>query len=38
MLSFLAILGITEEEKIRRKQKNRISTKINFLAWLIEVN
>ena len=29
--------GISESERQRRKESNRISTKINFAAWLIEV-
>ena len=30
--------GISETEKQRRRQSNSLSTKINFLAWIIEVN
>ena len=29
--------GISESERQRRRESNRISTKINFAAWLIEV-
>lgn len=29
--------GISESERQRRKESNKISTKINFAAWLIEV-
>ena len=29
--------GISERERQRRKESNRISTKINFAAWLVEV-
>ena len=29
--------GISENERKRRKEGNRITTKINLLAWLIEV-
>ena len=31
-------LGISESERERRKQSNLLTTKINFLAWLIEVH
>ena len=31
------ITGISETEKQRRRQSNSLSTKINFLAWIIEV-
>ena len=30
--------GISESERERRKQSNLLTTKINFLAWLIEVH
>ena len=32
-----AISGISESERERRKKSNVLTTKINFLAWLIEV-
>jgi len=31
------IIGISESERQRRNESNRISTEINFAAWLIEV-
>ena len=34
----LNILGISEEERARRRVNNCVSTTINFVAWLIEVN
>ena len=30
-------LGVSESERERRKQSNLLTTKINFLAWIIEV-
>lgn len=30
--------GISDSERTRRKESNILSTKINFLAWLFEVN
>ena len=30
--------GISDVERERRKKSNSLSTKINFLAWIIEVN
>ena len=32
------IQGINLQERVRRKESNALSTKINFLAWLIEVS
>ena len=29
--------GISETERIRRKESNLFTTKINFIAWLLEV-
>ena len=29
--------GINETERQRRKKSNRLSTKITFIGWLIEV-
>ena len=37
MLGISFFLGISESERERRKQNNILTTKINFLAWLIEV-
>ena len=36
-IGYVSILGISESERERRKQSNILTTKINFLAWLIEV-
>ena len=30
-------LGISDSERQRRRESNKISTKINFFAWMIEV-
>ena len=30
--------GISDSERQRRKESNKISTKINFFAWTIEAN
>ena len=32
------ILVVSERERRRRRESNRYSTKVNFLAWLVEVN
>ena len=32
------IPGINLQERVRRKESNALSTKINFLAWLIEAS
>ena len=30
-------LAVSESERKKRRESNRFSTKINFLAWLVEV-
>ena len=35
--SWYISLGVSESERERRKQSNILTTKINFLAWIIEV-
>ena len=37
LLQVLALLGISETERTRRKESNHLTTKINFIAWLLEV-
>ena len=34
---FFLFLGISEMERKRRIESNSISTKINFIAWVLEV-
>ena len=34
----LVLLGISETQKNNRQKRNLISTKINFIAWLVEVS
>ena len=31
-------IGISETERKRRKESNLFTTKINFIAWLLEVS
>ena len=33
----MPIAGISEMERKRRKESNIFTTKINFIAWLLEV-
>ena len=35
--SYISGQGISEPERERRTQSNLLTTKINFLAWVIEV-
>ena len=37
LIIFLTYLGISDVERARRKEKNIVSTKINFILWLTEV-
>ena len=34
----IVILGISEDVRKRRKQKNLVATKLNFIAWSLEVD
>ena len=37
MYTYMPIAGISEMERKRRKESNIFTTKINFIAWLLEV-
>ena len=37
MYTSMPIAGISEMERKRRKESNIFTTKINFIAWLLEV-